>query len=122
MNTTLKHYLLATKALLKEGVALPVILNGLKATLKKHGHEKLYSNLLRVLLRNLEEGKSTNDTVLVVAKEEDIARFAHDSSLASTRIIIDKSIVGGYIWTKDWQRTDDSYKTKLLTWYRRSVK
>lgn len=122
MYTTQKNYLLAAKSLLREGATLPSLLSGLKSTLERHGHEKLYPNLLRSLLRNLEEGKSSNTTVLVVAKEEDVDSFVHNSSLDSTRVIVDKSIIGGHILTKEWKRIDDSYKTKLLTWYRRSLK
>ena len=121
MNSTLKHYLQATKALLKEGASLDSILSGLKSTLDKRGHIKLYPNLLRSLLRSLEEDSSTGAPVLVVAKEADAKHFLKDAP-ATTRVVVDENIVGGHILTEDWKRTDSSYKTQLLTWYRRSLK
>jgi len=59
----------------------------------------------------------------VVASESDAKSFlTKTEATQDTRVIVDKSIVGGHILTKDWKRIDDSHKTKLLTWYRRSIK
>lgn len=123
MSSIQKHYLLAVKALIKDGVAPTALFDGLKSTLDRRGHSKLYPSILRSLTRSLEENVQSSVQTLVVAKAEDAKRFMpKDADEATSRIVVDESIVGGHIFTKDWVRTDDSHKTKLLTWYRRSVK
>lgn len=121
MNSTQKQYLLATKALLKDGATPGSVFSGLKLVLARRGHNKLYPNILRSLLRSLEEDRATSAPVLVVASEGDAKNMLAKTDPAA-RVVIDESIVGGHIFTKDWKRTDDSHKTKLLTWYRRSLK
>ena len=121
MNSTQKQYLLATKALIKDGATPASIFSGLKVTLEKRGHSKIYPKLLLSLLRSLEEDHSTATPVLVVAKEGDAKRFLTKTEPA-TRVVVDESIVGGHVFTEAWKRIDSSHKTKLLTWYRRSLK
>ena len=120
MSAQLKRYLEAVIDLLKEGGDLAVVLKNLRAVMDKRGHSKMYPLLLRALLRVYPTIAGREEATLVIAKESDQALYKGEIK-KDGKIVIDPSIVGGYILTRDFVRQDHSYKSKLLTWYQKAT-
>lgn len=122
MNNYLKQYLQAVSTLLESGVALDVVLKNTRAVLEKRGHSRLYPALLRSLARTYPVLERKKIPVLTLAKEDDEAKYKKMLSgeeIHKTKI--DSSIIGGYVYTKNFVQTDNSYKSKLLTLYKHAL-
>lgn len=120
MNAQLKMYLKAVTDLLEGGADFRATLKDLEKVMVGRGHKKLYLPVLRILLRTYPQVVRRNRSTLIVAKEEDAKKYKAVQK-SDAELVIDHTIVGGYIHTEDFVRKDNSYKTKLLTWYRRAT-
>lgn len=120
MNAQLKMYLKAVTDLLEKGADFKTTLKDLEKIMSSRGHKKLYLPVLRILLRTYPQVVKRNHDTLTVAKEADAKKYKAVQK-SDTKLVIDPSIVGGYIHTENFVRKDNSYKTKLLTWYKRAT-
>ena len=121
MHTELKRYQKAALDLLKKGEDVKDVLKGTLSAMERRGHQKLYPAFLRALVRvypRVERGQTPS---LIVAKESDARSYAKRFEDKEMKVIVDPTIVGGYVYEKDHAREDNSYKQKLLTWYRRAT-
>lgn len=121
MNAYLKQYVEALTSLIASGVPLETILQNTRSVMKQRGHERLYGRLLRHLERVVPTLEAKDQAVLVVAKRDESAVYKETLGIDDVVVKTDHSIIGGYVLTKHNVRQDNSYKTKLLTWYRRSI-
>lgn len=105
------------------------VLEGLKKTLARKGHNRLYAPVLRGVLRVL-ESRGTEHSRVVVASHESYTKQknAIESALralgaeGSHEVIVDETIVGGFIAEANNTQLDKSYKTKLVSLYRNLTK
>jgi len=119
-------YVQAVLEMIHEGADSAVVLDGLRSTLAARGHDQLYGDILRTVLRKIEAEKAQNPTVYV-AKAADMETHASaiadalktlgvaDSDAVTT---VDATLVGGFVAEAANTRIDQSYKTKLVSLYR----
>ena len=116
-------YVQAFKAVLESGMPVDTALAGLKATLDRKNHSKLYAPVLLEVVRILEADKTgTSATVTVASKaqaqelkaqiKEALTSIGADSTVTVTERI-DETLVGGFIATFDYKEHDQSYKKSL---------
>lgn len=102
------------------------VLSGFKNTLLERGHSALYGPVLRKVLRQLSAARPS--TVLTISSEtarQDLAD-AITTALAELdapkdtepAVVVDETIVGGFIAEHGSKRQDHSYKSKLVSLYR----
>lgn len=116
MQSHLKHYVKAVVTLLREGAVLNDVLKQVKVVMEKKGHLKLYPLLLQSLERELSATDYAAST-LTIAKPEDEKKYHQKGA----KVVVDPSIIGGYVHTEGFVRTDQSYKHKLLTLYKKTI-
>jgi len=104
------------------------VLEGFKRTLQKRGHGVLYGPVLRKVLRVL-KAKCPN-TQITLASENELTKQKADietalrqlGATAEPAVVIDDTIIGGYVAEHNHYRLDNSYKSKLLALYRSITK
>lgn len=124
-----QNYITAVLEKIQNGDEPADIFSGLKKTLKKHGHERLYASILSGVARVL-ESSSTDTTVITVANTEAytkqknaIEKALKDlNTTTEPKVVFDEKIVGGFVAEANNMRLDKSYKTKLVTLYRSLTK
>jgi len=120
MDSIKQQYVTASLDLLKNGSEVEVVIDGLKKVMERRGHTKLFGavlNLLNTKLAQIDELKTPH---LTLAKQEDIKNHP---DLANKAIVkINSNIIGGYILQEANVYTDQSYKTRLLNWYKSAIK
>jgi F0F1-type ATP synthase delta subunit len=121
MNAYLKRYVEAVAGLLQDGTDLKTALKNMRLVMEKKGHLKLYPAVLETLLRTYPSTEKRQRPSLVLAKESDQKNYKKLID-DETEVVIDPTIVGGYVCTKDFVREDKSHKSKLLTWYRNATR
>lgn len=121
MHAELKRYQKATLDLLKSGEDIKDVLKGVRSAMERRGHLKLYPALLRALIRVYPRVEARQMPSLIVAKESDAKSYAKRFTDKEMKVVIDPTIVGGYVYESGHTREDNSYKQKLLTWYRRAT-
>lgn len=102
------------------------VLEGFKKTLKARGHEALYKTVLARVLRTLEAARASTSVVVAnqAALEAQAAAIAAalkdlgaDPAQPATPVF-DETIIGGFVAEYAHTRTDQTYKTKLVSLYR----
>jgi F0F1-type ATP synthase delta subunit len=124
-----KHYIQATIDLILAGTNPQVVLEGLHASMKKKGHERLYASVLRGVVRIL-ESKDVNTAKVSVASEADVEKFAAEikemlttlGSEGDHTVVIDKTLIGGVVAKYNNIVIDRSYKTALTNLYRATLR
>ncbi len=119
------HYINATIELLRSGDDPATILSGLKKTLATRGHQALYTSILNGVARLLQTKNTQLDTV-VVARAQDVAKLKADIGAAAKElqatstpeVVVDDTLIGGFILQSGTTRIDQSYKSKLISLYR----
>ncbi len=106
------------------------VLAGFKDTLQKRGHSALYGPVLQRVLRQLQATRPS--TVLTVSNESAREELARAIAVALTElgapadvgpaVVVDDSIIGGFIAEHAHQRQNHSYKSKLVSLYRSITK
>jgi F0F1-type ATP synthase delta subunit len=119
------------KALIKTiltGTPVETALANTKVVLEKKGHQKLWGVVLKGLVRELEYALALSTPKIFLAKDDaqalEKAKAAAKAISGSdeSEVVIDESLIGGYIArTKDIQ-VDSSYKRALLDVYRKVTK
>lgn len=119
MSATRKHYVKAFLSLIKEGVGAEKALSRLKEVMNNRGHGRLWPSVVKALLEALTTTPKSSQTILAVAKEADASKY---KALAKGAVVkIDPTLIGGYVLIEDSRRTDQSYKSRLLNWYRKAI-
>lgn len=119
MGSTKQHYLKALLALLEDGIEPSKALSHLKSVMKKRGHTTLLLPVFKAAVRELGTHATTRKPRLILARESDEKKFAKKHKAAE--VVIDETLIGGYVFEENGTRLDQSYKTKLLNWYREAI-
>jgi F0F1-type ATP synthase delta subunit len=119
MTDIKEQYVTATVALLAEGQDTAKVFKGLRATMNRRGHGRLLPGVLSSLLAVVSRREQLSVPHLTLARESD-AKSHQD--VAHSTVIIDPSIIGGYIHRQGFSETDNSHKTRLLNWYKAAIK
>lgn len=118
-------YVQAFLELLKAGMSVDTALSGLKSTLERKNHLKLYAPVLLEVMRVLEadkDGKSA--TVAVASLAQAKVHASHISSALQAlgvdkdtvvKETVDETLVGGFVATFDYKEHDQSYKKALTS-------
>lgn len=124
-----EHYIKAVLEMVHEGKDPAEVLQKLREVLDRRGHTRLYHSVLRGVARVL-EARGTKSATVVVANEAGYQKYqaAIEAALQefgakhSPEVIVDETIVGGYIVEAENKQLDKSYKTKLVSLYRNLTK
>lgn len=111
-----EQYIMAAGALLFAGSEAEAVAKGLKDTMSRRGHLRLLPKVLDGLAALLARREQMSKPRLTLARESDAARYAAEAKGALVEV--DPSLIGGFIRRDGFTETDNSYKTKLLRWYR----
>lgn len=123
-------YTQAVIELLINGMPVDAVLSGLKTSLKKNHHAKLYVKVLAEVSHMFARRAGKNMSVVTLAKETDEKLFAEQIQAALDTlgvkekpydVIVDETIIGGHIVATKDKRVDQSYKHALLQLYRSVV-
>jgi F0F1-type ATP synthase delta subunit len=126
-----KHYISAVLELLLEGRDVDVVLKDLAGALERKGHQKLYSPILKGVVRILEEKKNSIASGIIVAQEADFERLKKaigealeeiGGTLKDAHVAVDETLIGGFIATHKGKLINRSYKQKLVSLYRSITK
>ncbi len=126
-----KHYAQAFLKSLEDGMSLDTAVLGLKNTLAKKQHSKLFGAVLFEVQKVLETTKSTQ-AVVSVARSSDLKSLKEQIEVAlstlgatkQTRVkeVVDETLIGGFVVTHNYQEHDVSYKKTLKSLYESIVK
>lgn len=116
MSGLKEQYIVAGAELISEKTDVDKVVSGLRKVMKRRGHERLLTSVLKGLVSKVEKESEMSVPRLTIASED--TKKPDALSAKNVDIKIDPSIVGGYIMQEGFTRTDNSYKTKLLNWYR----
>jgi hypothetical protein len=119
----IKNYVQALHARIQEGHAIESVLKNLDSVLRARGHSRSKASILKALIRKLERTELQEKPVLTLAQEADTPKMLPHAqhlleSTVSPRIVIDPSIVGGFVLRNQNKQIDTSYKRTLLKLYR----
>jgi F0F1-type ATP synthase delta subunit len=120
-------YAQAVVAAINDGMSINDTLVGLKRTLERKHHEKLYASVLLEVVRTLESKQGGNHAVVTVAKASDatalkvaIAEALQELGAATETVVtevVDETLIGGFVATYDYNEYDRSYKKALKSLY-----
>lgn len=123
MNKAL--YARAIHTALVNGLTIDQALTGLQKTLARHGHESLYGSVLREVLALVQDAERKKTATIVLAKALDektytqhIEAFMAEARASEKVIVIDESIIGGFIAKTTTVKRNQSYKESLIQIYR----
>ncbi len=121
------HYVKAFTETLRAGMAIDAALAGLKSTLARKKHDKLFASVLLESLRVLEAEKGTDTAVVATASKADASTLATQIKAALAELgikettevkeVVDETLIGGFVATFDYQEHDRSYKKALKSLY-----
>lgn len=116
-------YVQALLEVLQAGMPVDTALTGLKSTLKRKNHSKLYAPVLLEVVRVLEADKDGTTAVVAVASLAQAKELKAQISEALSALGVDKTVVvketvdetlvGGFVATFDYKEHDQSYKKSL---------
>lgn len=116
-------YVQAFLEVLQAGMPVDTALTGLKSTLERKNHMKLYAPVLLEVMRVLEADKDGKTAVVAVASAAQAKELKNQISDALTTLGVDKNaavketidetLVGGFVATFDYKEHDQSYKKSL---------
>lgn len=120
MSSLKQDYQKAFLSLLESGEDVDKTIKRVKVVMEKRGHSGLLLSVFKSTLRELDRTSVAKTPRLTVAREKDVRRYADGHKEAE--VIIDPHLIGGYRFEQNNTMIDQSYKTKLLNWYRVAVK
>ena len=125
---TRKVYAEAIYRAITSGLEPEKALSGLRQVLTRHGHVSLYASILKDLLISLKKAENDTTATIVLARKEDrenyakqIEQFVTETKATEAQIVIDESIIGGFIAKTKTTKRDQSYKESLISIYRSVV-
>lgn len=126
----INKYAQAVVALLLAGKPVSEVLEGLKKSLAKNRHEKLFKKVLVAVSHTLDGRAGQKKSVVTLAREGDEKKYAKEIAEALSRLgvaeepyemVIDDTIIGGHMVASKDKRIDQSYKHALQKLYRSVV-
>lgn len=122
-----KDYIEAAHGLLKGGTDEAVVFTKLKGYLEKRGLVKLYPSVLRGLAEKIRRTDLRARTKVIVARAGDAQLHAGEIKMAVAEVgtgkghdvVVDETIIGGFVVKGRDERLDRSYKSTLLHAYHR---
>ena len=118
-------YVQALIEVLQSNVSVDTALTGLKATLERKNHTKLYVPVLLETVRILEAGNNSTFAVVTVASLAQAAELKIQIEGAlhalgagkdvEVKETVDKTLIGGFVATYNHREHDQSYKKSLKT-------
>lgn len=125
---TRKVYAEATYRAMTSGLAPEQALSGLRTVLTRHGHMSLYQMVLKDVLVALKKAEDDTTAIIVLARADDeknyvtqIEQFVAETKATATKVVIDGTIIGGFIAKTKSIKRDQSYKESLTSIYRSVV-
>jgi F0F1-type ATP synthase delta subunit len=126
----MKHaYVTALVEKILSGMPVEEALTRTKATLQKHGHSRLWSQVLKAAARLLEAKLKSHVPQVTLAKEGGTSEAAILSALAKIgaegseyRLTVDQTLIGGMTARFKGTVLDQSYKRVLVDLYRKITK
>ncbi len=116
-------YVQAFLEVLQSGMSVDTALVGLKSTLERKNHSKLYASVLLEVVRVLEADKDEKSAVVTLASLAQAKELKTQISSALTTLGVDKNaivkekvdetLIGGFVVTFDYKEHDHSYKKSL---------
>lgn len=95
----------------------------LKKILKARRHSTLLRSVLERTDKILSQSRDHTHPTLIVASEKGAKEYAGVFTKREDPLVkIDPTILGGYVAMENFTVIDNSYKSKLLSWYRAAVK
>lgn len=98
--------------------------SNLVSILKERGHYRLLPEILSSYMK-LEETGTVKKPTLVVSKESDknvfkdvVESYKQEFNITDVEMVVDDTLVGGYILRTGDKTIDNSYKRSLLNLYR----
>lgn len=108
---------------LRAGAQVHSTVSKLKKLLKRRRHETLLHAVLKKTEQTLMQERDHSIPVVIAASLKEVKEYAATVDKDEKPILqVDPSIIGGHIILKDFTITDQSYKSKLLNWYRLAIK
>lgn len=121
-------YVTAVVAMVLAGTPVETVLANTKAALDKKGHARLWGAVLRGAVRELTHALSANAPKIVLAKNDAATLANAKAALVALKaegeavVIVDETLIGGFIASAKHQIVDSSYKRALLDVYRKVAK
>lgn len=118
-------YIKATLARIEAGDDPKDVVRGLRLSMEARHHERLFDVVLRNVLKVLERQAPTTSVRVANEKHYKAAQNTIKTTLKelgtedTPAIILDESLIGGYIAEHDGTYVDKSYKYALTNLYRR---
>lgn len=123
-----KEYIHAAYELIRSGADIQTVLTNLELSLGRRGLTSLHVRILRGLVEKIRRSEHTLVPKVIVARERDLSRekVAIERSCALLgseipRVVIDPTIIGGFIAVGNGKRVDQSHKSTLLHVYHKLV-
>lgn len=121
-------YITALVDMLLAGTPVESAIANTKAILDKKGHQRLWGAILRGAVRELTHDVAAKAPKIVLAKNDDITLARAQAALVALQaegeavVVVDETLIGGFIASAKHQIVDSSYKRALLDIYRKVVR
>jgi len=126
------QYAQALIAVLNDGMPVDAALAGLRGTLAKKQHDKLFAPILLEVLRTLEAKKGAAHATVLVASDADKTALATAikevlKELGATdktevQTTVDETLIGGFVAQFNFKEHNRSYKHALKSLYESIIK
>lgn len=112
------------------GTPVEAALVNLRAVLQKRGHERLWSQIIKLSARQLEAKLARVTPQLMVARADSVSEAAIKEALLALgaaadtphQTRVDETLIGGFVLRVRGQLLDKSYKRALITLYENITK
>ncbi len=125
---TPEGYSEAVYTAVQNGTDIKAALERLGEILKRHGHEALYPRILQSLKARFAQDMLRGTATVRLAKDADekkytkeIGAFLESQKLSASEIVVDETLIGGYVFEGGGSRVDASYKKSLLNIYKNLI-
>jgi F0F1-type ATP synthase delta subunit len=121
-----QQYVQAVVELLRAGGDADAVLAQLRTVLERKGHLSIHGAILKGVIAAFERSEASDAATVAIASEGERERRKDAIAEAlqtlgsekDARIVIDPTLVGGFVATYGGSRIDRSYKKKLIELYR----
>lgn len=123
-----QEYAQAFLEVLQDGLSLDSALIGLRTSMQKKGHSKLFFPVLFEVQRQLEAKKGEITAKVAVASEAEAKALKTQINLVLENLgadktiqvdkVVDETLIGGFVATFDYKQHDQSYKKSLTNLYK----
>lgn len=119
MRNQINNYSNLLLSELRAGTEVHSAVSKLKKLLKRRRHESVLRSVLERTEKLLAESRDYAAPTLIVSKEKDVKKYTDAiGKKKDPTIVIDPEMIGGYVLRENYVQEDQSYRAKLLKWYR----